>query len=167
VAAVTTTTKAGTTTTVSPVVKASSGSLAFTGTGPGIGILGILGGALILLGFALLALVDAPRRAMSSLVFLGPATWRRMRDGDLAERLAILNPMRLRRARSEGVPDTSITETAPPEPMQLDTDGGAGYTSTRVRGAGDRFSRVPEVGRDLAQTTARRAVRTAQWLLGR
>jgi len=71
-----------TTTTATPVVKASSASLAFTGPGPGIGVLGIIGGALILLGFALFALVDAPRRAIARLVVLGPTTWRRVRAGD-------------------------------------------------------------------------------------
>ncbi len=186
----TTTTKAptpGGTPTTAPtnlVVTKPSSSLAFTGVGPGIGMLGVVGGALILLGFALLVLVDAPRRAVSRLVFLGPATWRRVQAGDMAERLGNLNPMRWRRARSEGVPDTkittndgvadttitthedvadaTITTTAPPE-----TGGLSRFSVTRVRGVGDRFSRVPAASRDIAQTTARHAVRTAQWLLGR
>jgi hypothetical protein len=42
-------------------------------------MLGVIGGALILLGFALLVLVDAPRRAMAQFALLGPATWRRVR----------------------------------------------------------------------------------------
>jgi len=90
----TTTTKPPTTTTTSPPggggsttpttakpVTAPSSSLAFTGVGPGIGVLGIVGGALILLGFALLVLVDAPRRALAQFAALGPAGWRRMRQG--------------------------------------------------------------------------------------
>jgi hypothetical protein len=161
--AVTTTTKAptGGGTTAKPVT-APSGSLAFTGVGPGIGVLGVLGAALIILGFALLVLVDAPRRAMSRLVFLGPATLRRVRAGDVADRLTILNPMRWKRTRSEGVPDTTITP-----PAQPDDGGPTGMVATRVRGVGDRFARVPDASRELAQTTARHAVRTAQWLLGR
>ena len=63
----------------SNVVTAASKSLAFTGPGPGIGMLGVIGGALILLGFALLVLVDAPRRAMAQFAVLGPATWHRVR----------------------------------------------------------------------------------------
>jgi hypothetical protein len=97
VAPVTTTTKAGASptttsgggggTTTAKVVTAASGSLAFTGSGPGIGILGVIGGALILLGFALLVLVDAPRRAISRLAFLSSsATWRRVRAGAPAGR---------------------------------------------------------------------------------
>ena len=164
------------------VVTKPSSSLAFTGVGPGIGMLGVIGGALILFGFALLVLVDAPRRAVSRLVFLGPATWRRVQSGDMAERLGNLNPMRWRRARHEGVADTTITTndgisdttitnegvadttitTAPP-----DTGGSARFSLTRVRDFGDRFSGVPAASRDIAQTTARHAVRTAQWLLGR
>ncbi|MDR3650945.1 MAG: hypothetical protein P4L20_17780, partial [Acidimicrobiales bacterium] len=165
--AVTTTTKApagggGTTAPSAKPVTAPSGNLAFTGAGPGIGVLGVLGAALIVLGFALLVLVDAPRRAMSRLVFLGPSTLRRVRAGDMADRLTILNPMRWKRTRSEGVPDTTITPPAQP-------DGGVstGIAATRVRGIGDRFSGVPAASREIAETTARHAMRAAQWLLGR
>ncbi len=164
--AVTTTTKApaggGTTAPTAKPVTAPSGSLAFTGAGPGIGILGVIGAALIVLGFALLVLVDAPRRAMARLVFLGPSAVRRVRAGDIAERLTSLNPMRWKRTRSEGVPDTTITP-----PAQPDGGGSKGLAATRVRGIGDRFSRAPAVSRELAETTAKHAVRAAQWLLGR
>ncbi len=166
-------------------VTAKSTSLAFTGTGPGIGILGIVGGILILLGFALLVLVDFPRLAMAQFAALGPATRRRMRTVDVAARLTSLNPMRLRRSHSEGVPDTSIPaspemvtaspemvtgvpeqpESQPPEPQQ--PEPAATWAPPQAHGAADRFSRVPAAGRELAQTTARHAVRTAQWLLGR
>ena len=61
----------------------SSSQLAFTGSGPGIGILTVIGGALILLGFALMVLVDAPRRAMAQFATLGPTTWRKWRAGEL------------------------------------------------------------------------------------
>jgi hypothetical protein len=81
--AVTTTTKpkAGATTTAAGPVTSPASALAFTGPGPGIGVLAILGGAMILLGFALLVLVDAPRRALAQLASLGPDTWRRVRAG--------------------------------------------------------------------------------------
>jgi hypothetical protein len=183
VAPVTTTTKAGST---SPTtggsggsgakpVTASSSSLAFTGVGPGIGILGVIGGVLILLGFALLVLVDAPRRALSQLAFLGqPSTWRRGRAGDLTDRLANLNPMGWRKAHNEGVPDTSLTESPQPQEVQPQAVQTAqpearswAPSSTQSRGMNDRFSRVEAVSREWAQTTARHAVRTAQWLLGR
>jgi hypothetical protein len=49
------------------VVTAPSSSLAFTGSGPGVGLLGVLGGALVVLGFALFMLVDAPRRLVGRL----------------------------------------------------------------------------------------------------
>jgi hypothetical protein len=93
----TTTTSSGggggsTTPTTAKVVTAPASSLAFTGVGPGVGVLGIVGGALILLGFALLVLVDAPRRALAQFAALGPSGWRRMRqghgDGDRASSLA-------------------------------------------------------------------------------
>jgi hypothetical protein len=64
-------------------VTAAASSLAFTGPGPGIGVLGVIGGALILLGFALLVLVDAPRRAISRMVLVGPSALRRLRAGDV------------------------------------------------------------------------------------
>jgi hypothetical protein len=149
-------------------VTAKSTSLAFTGVGPGIGILGILGGILILLGIALLVLVDAPRLAMAQFAAIGPATRRRMRAVDVTERLTSLNPMRLRRSHSEGVPDTSITASPEqPEAEQPQPEPAATWAPPQSRGAADRFSRVPAAGRELAQTTARHAVRTAQWLLGR
>jgi hypothetical protein len=46
-----------------------------------VGALGILGGVLILMGLALLVLVDAPRRALAQLAAVGPVTWRRIRSG--------------------------------------------------------------------------------------
>ena len=156
----------------------SSNQLAFTGAGPGVGILGVLGGMLILFGLALLVLVDAPRRAFARLA-TATASGRRMGASDLRDRLANLNPMGWRKSRNEGVPDTTIegtpetkvTDTKVAEPTQSAAAqpeaGWAGYSSSRSRGVGDRFSRVPEVSRELAQTTARHAVRTAQWLLGR
>ncbi len=49
-------------------VSASSSALAFTGVGPGVGTLEIVGGTLVLLGVALLALVGVPRRLVGQLV---------------------------------------------------------------------------------------------------
>ncbi|HEY5023635.1 MAG TPA: hypothetical protein VII76_01550, partial [Acidimicrobiales bacterium] len=85
-APVTPTTKAGSTPTTSggggsKAVTAASQSLAFTGPGPGIGMLSVIGAVLILLGLALLVLVDAPRRALAQLAAVGPSSWRRVRDG--------------------------------------------------------------------------------------
>ena len=50
--------------------------------------------------------------------------------GDIGERLTILNPMRWKRTRSEGVPDTTITP-----PLQPDGGGSKGLAATRVRGS--------------------------------
>ena len=85
--ATTTTTKApagggGGGTTTPTIVTVPSTKLAFTGVGPGIGVLSVLGGALILLGFALLVLVDAPRRAVAQLASLGMPKWRRAEPGE-------------------------------------------------------------------------------------
>jgi hypothetical protein len=145
----------------------SSSQLAFTGIGNGVGLLGIVGGIMILLGLALLMLVDFPRRALSQLAVVAPAQWGRLRRVSVAERLAILNPMRLRRIKDEGMPDASVTATT--SVTVPTTEDGAGRTSlvARIRGNGDRFSRVPEMSKDFAQNTARAAVRAAQWLLGR
>ncbi len=55
-----------------PVVQASSGSLAFTGLGIVAQWLAIVGGALMIFGFALLAIVDTPRRVMYRLATLNP-----------------------------------------------------------------------------------------------
>jgi hypothetical protein len=43
-----------------------------------VGILGVIGGVLVLMGFALLVLVDAPRRALAQLAVLGPVARRRV-----------------------------------------------------------------------------------------
>ncbi len=51
-----------------PIVSANSGALAFTGTGPLAQWLAIVGAALVLLGIALLIVVDAPRRLLMELV---------------------------------------------------------------------------------------------------
>ena len=90
------TTKPGSTATTSggggsKVVTAAAKSLAFTGSGPGVGMLGVIGGALILLGFALLVLVDAPRRAMAQFALLNPVARRRARPGGANEGSPVTN----------------------------------------------------------------------------
>jgi len=55
-----------------PVVSANAGALAFTGLGALAQWLAVLGGALMILGFVLLAVVDTPRRVMYRLATLGP-----------------------------------------------------------------------------------------------
>ena len=151
----------------SKTVTAPSSKLAFTGVGPGLGVLGILGGVMILLGLALLMLVDAPRRALSQLAVIGPAQWDRMRKMSAGDRLANLNPMRWKRTKSEGVPDAAATGAMTTTVTDVDTPSRSTALSARFRGTGDRFARVPDMSRDLAQNTARVAVRAAQWLLGR
>jgi len=190
---VTTTTKApatgagggngGNTTLATTPVTAPSTALAFTGPGPGVGMLGVVGGVLVLLGFALLALVDAPRRAMARMVVLGPETVRRLRRGEFADRLAILNPMRKKQAGATGLPDMAGNQPAAgvPQPdmsveqpgmtvsqaASADTGWIPGPVTSDGPGRGERLSRLPVAGRDIAQNTVRRAMRAGQWLLGR
>jgi hypothetical protein len=52
-----------------------SRTLAFTGPGWGVSSIAVVGGALILLGLALLALFDSRRRVLVSLVYLSPNLW--------------------------------------------------------------------------------------------
>ncbi|HUI04500.1 MAG TPA: hypothetical protein VLZ77_13235, partial [Acidimicrobiales bacterium] len=165
-AAPTPTTKPGSTGTTKPVT-APSGALAFTGPGPGVGVIGILGAVLVLIGIALLVLVDMPRRMLMRLAVVAPAQWQRMRGMDVADRFANLNPMRWRRGHNEGVPDAAAATTvtapeAPTAPPAAPTTA----TATRV-GAGDRLVRTAEAGRELAITTSKAAMRAAHWLLGR
>jgi len=60
------------TSTTGHVVTASSGSLAFTGSGPGLNTMTLVGAALTLIGLALLVLVDVPHRALRGLPLLLP-----------------------------------------------------------------------------------------------
>ena len=81
VAPTTTTTAAATTTTVAPtttsgVVPATSSSLAFTGTGPGLKMLTLFGTALMLLGLVILILADIPRRMLRHLAYVSPGPWK-------------------------------------------------------------------------------------------
>ena len=56
------------------VVSAPSSSLAFTGSGPGVKTLGVLGGGLVVLGIALMALMGMPRRRAAQLMGADAAT---------------------------------------------------------------------------------------------
>jgi hypothetical protein len=159
-----TTPKTSTPVTAGPVT-APSKALAFTGPGPGVGVIGILGGVLVLLGLALLVLVDVPRRAVMRMAVVGPAQWQRVRGMDVSDRLTNLNPMRWRRDRNEGVPDTAATSVTAPVDPSAPAQGPA--TATGVEANGDRLARTTEMGRDLAVNTTRAAVRAAHWLLGK
>jgi hypothetical protein len=64
------------TTAPDPVVSASSGALAFTGVGVIAQWLAVVGGALMILGFVLLLMVDTPRRLRFRLAQYQPP-WRR------------------------------------------------------------------------------------------
>jgi len=65
----------GGTTTPSPVVSASSGTLAFTGPRPGLWAMGIGGAVLLVFGLLLLALIEAPRRALAFIGLMRPPVW--------------------------------------------------------------------------------------------
>ena len=64
------------------VVSAAASSLAFTGSGPGMTTLTVVGGALVLLGFALLTLVGIPLHRVRQTAFV--PSWVRPRDGSSA-----------------------------------------------------------------------------------
>ncbi len=67
-----------------PIVSANSGSLAFTGTGPLAQWLAVVGVALMLLGMALLVVIDAPRRLLTEMV----KPWRASHHGPARARRA-------------------------------------------------------------------------------
>ena len=74
-------------TTPDPVVEANSGSLAFTGLGGVTQWLAIVGGVLVLVGCALLGLVDAPRRLVHRFAHLGPQErWKGPKQGGGTDR---------------------------------------------------------------------------------
>ncbi len=192
VAPVTTTTKAGTTPTTSggsgakPVTAASS-SLAFTGAGPGIGMLGVIGGALILMGLALLVLVDAPRRAFAQLAVLKPSHWRGGPDDSgpggggrsilaflttsqsasghgegATPRSTLANPLRWMPKRKERSPRAVTTEGTP-----MVAPPTIGSPSSGRRRNRERFSQLPSLSRNVAYQTVSMARKTAAWFLGR
>jgi hypothetical protein len=66
----------GTSPTATRVATAASSSLAFTGSGPGLKTVTLLGAALMLLGLLMLLLADIPRRVLRQLGYLGQGDWR-------------------------------------------------------------------------------------------
>ncbi|HTZ08618.1 MAG TPA: hypothetical protein VMB72_06085 [Acidimicrobiales bacterium] len=170
--ATTTTSGGGGSTTTSPnsspsttagVVTSPASNLAFTGPGPGIGLLGILGGILIVLGFALFLLVDAPRRAFGRLAFVGPEAWKRLRGfewhrpGD---------PGTAGDGARPGSPGSRLSHTA-----SAITRSGAGLArsggSAVVHGGTHLARSVPDRARHGARSGWHVAKRTGSWLLGR
>jgi len=64
------------------VVTASSHSLAFTGSGPGLKTMTLVGAVVMLLGLLMLLLADIPRRALRQLADMSPREWMgRVADG--------------------------------------------------------------------------------------
>ncbi len=128
-------------------VTAASSGLAFTGPGPGIAWLMLIGAGLVIFGFALLVLVDAPRRLIAQLAFV--------------------NPMRRRRARDGSKPSRRLGFTRPDIDVRAWTGHFTSGIASRGRGMGTRMTRMPDSGRELAQTTAKGMARAARWFLGR
>jgi hypothetical protein len=151
--ATTATTKApASATTIAPVTGASSGTspapaaaatgtLASTGPGRGVGWLGFIGGALILLGLLLLVLRSAPRRALAG--FVTPIGSRRMRA-------RVMDDDRRSLTRH-------VTEA---------TSNWVGQLDVRRR-LGGHVSGAPHAARGVAQKVASASTRTATWFLGR
>jgi len=71
----------GTTSPPSRTVTAPSGSLAFTGSGPGLKTMTLIGAGVALLGLVLLVLVDIPRRVLRQLAYVSPARWKHRASG--------------------------------------------------------------------------------------
>ena len=71
----------GTTNTISNAVRAASSSLAFTGSGPGLKTMTLVGAGVVLLGLVLLFLVDMPRRVLRQLADLSPGRRRDRASG--------------------------------------------------------------------------------------
>ncbi len=128
-------------------VTAASSGLAFTGPGPGIAWLMLIGAGLVIFGFALLVLVDAPRRLFAQLAFV--------------------NPVRRRRPRGESKPSRRLGFTRPDIDVRAWTGHLTSGIASRGRGMGARMTRMPDSGRELAQTTAKGVARAARWFLGR
>ena len=121
---------------------AATGSLAFTGPGPGIGWLGIIGGVLLLFGVVLLfALPNGPRRAFASLI---------TRDGI--------------RELSAPLDHDPKSDTGHPLGARLKRLGHVEHPGSRL---GDRLSGAPAMARGVTHRVASASIRTASWFLGR
>ena len=141
-------------TTIAPVTGAASGStspapaaaatgtLASTGPGRGVGWLGVIGGALILLGLVLLVLRTAPRRALAGFVI----------------------PMGSRKMRAPVVDhdNRSLTRHVTEATSNL-----VGHLDHLGRRLGGHVSGAPHAARGVAHKVASASTRTATWFLGR
>ncbi len=157
-APVTATTKAPTTaTTVAPATGASSatttpaavapaastGTLASTGPGPGVGLLGMMGGLLLLLGLVLLLmLLNVPQRALAGIFDRG-------------------GPRR----------DKAPVEGAPGGPrskhMAKAASSWSGHVDHVGRRLGHGISIAPDAARGVTRQVVSASTRTATWFLGR
>ena len=72
----------GTTSPSSRAVTASSSALAFTGSGPGLKTMTLVGSAVILLGILMLVLADIPGRTLRQLAYLSPERWKHRASAD-------------------------------------------------------------------------------------
>jgi hypothetical protein len=137
-------------TTVAPVTAATSaapaaaatGTLASTGPGRGVGWLGVIGGALILLGLVLLVLRAAPRRAFAGLV----------------------TPMGTRKMRAPVIDDNDRSFTAH---LTEATSTWVGHLDHLGRRLGHHVSGAPHAARGVAHKVVSASTRTATWFLGR
>ena len=142
-----------TTATTAATTAASSSQLAFTGTGTGTFLMALVGGLLVLFGFGLLALVDAPRRAMSRLAVVRPACARPPGG-------------RARTSRTRRHP-----ARAPIATRRGDLGRRTHSMSAHIGELRSEISRIPSAGshavHDAASNGRRRVAHTISWLLGR
>ncbi|HLI72528.1 MAG TPA: hypothetical protein VKU86_01520 [Acidimicrobiales bacterium] len=145
--------------TAQPVTASSSG-LAFTGPGPGVAWLVLIGAGLVILGFALFLLVDAPRRALAFVTTLGTNRLRGVRLPRLAVP-SLRGRMRLPRVRT----------STPSAGAAIGAARSGSRLSTWVPHAGGRMgasvSRLATRSATLTAQAARVTVQAAMWLLGR
>ncbi|HEY7946050.1 MAG TPA: neocarzinostatin apoprotein domain-containing protein [Acidimicrobiales bacterium] len=130
------------TTIAAPAAAATSGTLASTGPGRGVGLLGVIGGVLILSGFLLLLLRTAPRRALAG--FVTP-TW----------------------SRKTRVPIHDAVNRSLTRHVTEATSRWAGQLNHLGRRLGDHTSGAPQAARGVAHKVATASARTATWFLGR
>ncbi|HXY27494.1 MAG TPA: hypothetical protein VEH82_04370, partial [Acidimicrobiales bacterium] len=137
------------TTTTAATTSASSGQLAYTGFGSGSFYMSLVGLALVLLGFALLALADVPRRTL--------------------HRLAVAMPGR-RPARYPSGRETRRTRHVTADIRESMSSMGHAMQSMG-HAAGTNIGRIPKAGANVAHNAARgarhRVARATSWLLGR
>ncbi len=156
-APVTATTKAPTTaTTVAPATgasmattapavapAASTGTLASTGPGPGVGLLGVMGGVLLLLGLVLLLmLLNVPQRALAGIVERGG--------------------LRRDKAPVEGAPRGPLSNH-----MAKAASNWSGHVDHLGQRLGHGIANAPDTARGVTRQVVSVSTRTAAWFLGR